>query len=911
MNKKVLSAILFGALMAGTGTFTSCIDNEEPASIATLRGAKAELLKAKALVEKEKVAQVQAEAEVARAQAALIQAQAAAEAAKAESDKALAAAQIAEAQAKAEEALANAEKARLEAEAAYQEAIINLKKAQAQLLAKQQKALAPFVEAYEAATTAYNTAVDKQTKAQRKVTKQLAVIEEKEADKEYFTRELTHEVTLAERELAGTEIALEEAEAELAAAKEMEPHALANKITELDAKVKEINLKIADLSVEAAETMQSYYESGRFKEVSDLYDAYIELTEAEQELPEITIDFADGTGLPYVSQNRGKLTIEASTYSDVEKDNYLNLVATLQQKIEEFNSWTRDDDDNLWTAETIGGLEEVTLKLYQERYDNAKKAWSEAVNAYNTGKYNDADETAISGYAEVKDAVTAFNTAIAAYNTAYDAKAAVDTQDADKATYDAAAKAAWEAYDKAVEAANTAKATALNGLAGTITANTAALKKAWDDAAAEVTRLEGIKTNPQSTVAQIQDAINKLPAAEAAALAAKAEYDTYLTTATTVETEAINTAYNKAVNDANKTATDADAAAWKVYNDKWLAANATGVAALNAAIEELVAKRTAAEEARDALKEAAAEYNNNADQTAIDNSDIDNAFDGLRDETKGYYVKQAIDVEKLVVLNKVALEWAIDSRSNALYGTAMWNYNEYSNREARLKEIPTEVIVAKIAEAEPKNITEYRNECEKYGYEGQLIYIKERIRIAKSWLTNGEIIEALVKQAEDALAEVEAINEAYELSLEEALTAYEEAEAKLEEDAKATIAPIEAKRAELLPLNKLYEAYEHAISDYEAQGENVLTAEIIERYVNFCERKIVEMKDNVYTAETALMSAQKDLEAWNAGELTKLERLQNKLADANTAVERATTALNEARTQLEAAMAALEWEAAE
>ena len=911
MNKKVLSAILFGALMAGTGTFTSCIDNEEPASIVTLRGAKAELLKAKALVEKEKVAQVQAEAEVARAQAALIQAQAAAEAAKAESDKALAAAQIAEAQAKAEEALANAEKARLEAEAAYQEAIINLKKAQAQLLAKQQKALAPFVEAYEAATTAYNTAVDKQTKAQRKVTKQLAVIEEKEADKEYFTRELTHEVTLAERELAGTEIALEEAEAELAAAKEMEPHALANKITELDAKVKEINLKIADLSVEAAETMQSYYESGRFKEVSDLYDAYIELTEAEQELPEITIDFADGTGLPYVSQNRGKLTIEASTYSDVEKDNYLNLVATLGQMVEEFNSWTRDDDDNLWTAETIGRLEEDNLKYYQELYDNAKKAWSEAVNAYNTGKYNDADETAISGYAEVKDAVTAFNTAIAAYNTAYDAKAAVDTQNADKATYDAAAKAAWEAYDKAVEDANTAKATALNGLAGTITANTAALKKVWDDAAAEVTRLEGIKTNPQSTVAQIQDAINKLPAAEAAATAAKAAHDTYVTTATTVETEAINTAYNKAVNDANKTATDADAAAWKVYNDKWLAANATGVAALNAAIEELVAKRTAAEEARDALKEAAAEYNYNADQTAIWNSDIDNAFDGLRDETKGYYVKQAIDVEKLVVLNKVALEWAIDSRSNALYGTAMWNYNEYSDREARLKEIPTEVIVAKIAEAEPKNITEYRNECNKYGYEGQLIYIKERIRIAKSWLTNGEIIEALVKQAEDALAEVEAINEAYELKLDEALTAFEEAEAKLVEDAKATIAPIEAKRAELEPLNKLYEAYEHAISDYEAQGENVLTAEIIERYVNFCERKIVEMKDNVYTAETALMTAQKDLEAWNAGELTKLERLQNKLADANTAVERATTALNEARTQLEAAMAALEWEAAE
>ena len=52
MNKKFLSAVLFGALMVGsTVTFTGCIDNDEPAGIETLRGAKAELLKAKAAVE--------------------------------------------------------------------------------------------------------------------------------------------------------------------------------------------------------------------------------------------------------------------------------------------------------------------------------------------------------------------------------------------------------------------------------------------------------------------------------------------------------------------------------------------------------------------------------------------------------------------------------------------------------------------------------------------------------------------------------------------------------------------------------------------------------------------------------------------------------------------------------------------
>ena len=52
MNKKFLSAVLFGALMVGSSvTFTGCIDNDEPAGIENLRGAKAELLKAKAAVE--------------------------------------------------------------------------------------------------------------------------------------------------------------------------------------------------------------------------------------------------------------------------------------------------------------------------------------------------------------------------------------------------------------------------------------------------------------------------------------------------------------------------------------------------------------------------------------------------------------------------------------------------------------------------------------------------------------------------------------------------------------------------------------------------------------------------------------------------------------------------------------------
>ena len=57
MNKKFLSVVLFGALMAGSSvTFTGCIDNDEPAGIENLRGAKAELLRAKVAVETAKAA---------------------------------------------------------------------------------------------------------------------------------------------------------------------------------------------------------------------------------------------------------------------------------------------------------------------------------------------------------------------------------------------------------------------------------------------------------------------------------------------------------------------------------------------------------------------------------------------------------------------------------------------------------------------------------------------------------------------------------------------------------------------------------------------------------------------------------------------------------------------------------------
>ena len=143
MNKKVLSALLFGALMAGTGTFTSCIDNDEPAGIEELRGAKAELIRAKVAVEQANAAYGLAKAEVEKANAAMQQANAAYR---------LAETKKMEAQAAAEEAKTEAEKAKYQKEIAQYK--LDMEKAAKEhevLMAGLEKSLAEAQYGYEMA----------------------------------------------------------------------------------------------------------------------------------------------------------------------------------------------------------------------------------------------------------------------------------------------------------------------------------------------------------------------------------------------------------------------------------------------------------------------------------------------------------------------------------------------------------------------------------------------------------------------------------------------------------------------------------------------------------------------------------------------------------------------------------------
>ena len=124
MNKKFyLGAILLGAMTLSTGALTSCIDNDEPEGITNLRGAKAELLRAKAALEL-------AKAETEKQNANLVAAKAAVEQAIAKQE---------EAKAKQEEAIAKQE----EAKVAYEQAQSEKAKAEAM----QQMALAQQAQA--------------------------------------------------------------------------------------------------------------------------------------------------------------------------------------------------------------------------------------------------------------------------------------------------------------------------------------------------------------------------------------------------------------------------------------------------------------------------------------------------------------------------------------------------------------------------------------------------------------------------------------------------------------------------------------------------------------------------------------------------------------------------------------------
>lgn len=939
--KKWTYLVAAGLLAGATPVFTGCIDNDEPEGITILRGAKAELLKAKAAVEAAKVAQVQAEAALLQAQAAVEEANAVkvqAEAEKIKAEAAIAQAKADYINAKTEEAKAQAqatieaneraqkeweEKAAqraAEAEAAIQKAQYDALTAKANyetvlatLAGVKDAKLAPYKTALSTATEAYYNALDALIVAQRNLNDYQIKFDEIEEYKDLNTRTLQKSLKLAEAAYAGAESALAAAESELAEfqADNQKQHSLYDKLDEVNEKRNALTKEIADLKINVGEQIAEYLSSGRMAEITELREAITELKNEEQTLAAVEFDYGDGSGYPsYINRGIEEFLIEA-TYTYNTPDEYSAYIEELTKKLKEFRSWTRDENDNAWTTERIALLEGKQAEVKKYIDEVLLPSWKEAVKAYNTNKYNETDPTAISGYdALLKEITDVFNPEVDAYNAAKKAAADANTKDADSETYNEIEAKAKATQNKAKTAAEEKAAAALEPttLSATVTAKTAALKKTMDDAKATLDaaqkNLNDYTGTDNATLTALAKAVENAQTAYD-----KAEQE-YLSYNINVEKDAIEEVRKEEVAAADKAYTETVQAANKEYLAAW--ENGGSKALKLAELEEAEAEaKKEMDKAVTSTREKAQKYNEAIPElypAPITLNDINIAAEGEYVDEVGYRVSQKLDIKVLLVLDKAALTDVVINRSNALFGTGAY-VNAYGDFEARLielKEADIKELILNFDEDEAKNLHEYLMDCAAFGKWGEYMQYAEQIRLAKSWLNNSELINAKITQAETALNTAESAFEKLEESIESTQDKLDLTWETLKADIEALNEPVESKQKEYAPLRVLYQTYNQAILDYLAAGESVWSETQIENYINLILKPAVQSAENeLFDAETALMQAQKDLEDWNNGNISYLESLKRKVTDAQTKVDRKKEALDNAQAELEAMIAQL------
>lgn len=943
--KKWTYLVAAGMMLGATPVFTGCIDNDEPEGISILRGAKAELLKAKASVEAAKVAQVQAEAALAQAKAKVKEAEATkieAEAKKIEAEAKIAEAKAALINAKSERERAEAqaiieaneraqkeweEKAAVraaEAEAAIKEAEYKALKARAEyqtalvtLQSAQEGVLASYITKLDNAMEAYFDALDALRKAQREMNKQEVAIEESEATKDLKTRDLQKELNTAVAELAGAEKALEVAKEELAEAKKLTPAPLQVKLQELVDKENSINKEIADLSVKAAETVAEFYANGRLDEVDKLLNEYYEAMGVSQAFAAVDFDFGDGSGYP-AFMPRGIYTLPEAEYNfyNVEVA-YENRLSALNRILAQFQSWTRDANDDAWTTEGVAKME-YQLEQLEKEITTAKTAWKEAAEAFKTGKYPDVNANKISGYNEVVAEIAKFNAVAEAVNKAHaEVVRLVRKEVTDRNTRDEALAQNIEDEAAAKAKAGEIYRAAMENIDKVVEANTKALKATWDAAVKEVeTKQAALDKANEGTDAAITAAKNALKAAEKAEVEAAEKYYDYVANGYIEEVAAIEEAKDTADRKAEADHAAADTAANKAYDTLWNAATGTDALALAAANAKVTEEEVNMTKAATALSEVSTIYNNNISEVSpapINLYDIQILSEGIYDAESGYYVRRTdLTDSKLIQLDKEGLKWAVRTRSNKLYGTS-FDQNQYGDEYARLEELTDDEILAAVKETITKveevfgntTLSDYQDVCRSYGLVGKRLALMEQIRIANSWLNNKDIIAGKIAQAEEAIDELTTAYEEYNAAIEAKVEAYDLALETLNADFEATIEPITAKRKELKPLQDLYRAIEHAISDYETAGEVMWDEVNIQRYIKTCEAIVQECEEGVFDAETARMEAQDKLDKWNSEAITWLEILKERVEDAQAKVDRKKKVFDDAQAALDAVLARL------
>ena len=434
MNKKVLSAILFSALFAGTGTFTSCIDNDEPAGIEELRGAKAALLLAKVEVEKADAAFTLAQAEVEKAKAAIKNAKAEYEAALAEGQRLaneLQAAQNEQEKLAIEAAIADAKRAAELAAITHEEELLSAKTALAEAKRTYELTLAKIEVAKE--LLPYQDMVEISyfqglvSDAQDKVDDAVAELEDAKEDYDDAAIDYKYKGEIEKKRL---ENAVAKQEGLLAAAKEELAKwegFLENDVETADWRAEIDSLNELLVALDKEKTADLELELARL-ENSDEYKALKDAVE-EAGKPAVldsvysyTYYGAEDSVALKTSENGAPKT-ELFNGEEIEKtyvtQEAIDLIEKLNADGELIDGLIKEAKDMVssFTAEKKNLLD--TIAKYAENdttalgnSNKAIKAWEDALKAYN-GTVSAADLAVAKTAAE-----TAANTFVTAYNAA-------------------------------------------------------------------------------------------------------------------------------------------------------------------------------------------------------------------------------------------------------------------------------------------------------------------------------------------------------------------------------------------------------------------------------------------------------------------------------------------------------------
>ena len=940
MRKKWTYVAIFSMMLGMAPVFTGCIDTDEPAGLEQLRQAKSELLKARVKVEEANAANILADAALKEAQQAVVAAKARYyEAVAAEQEyKALEQQYLAELQniknqeeqayyenllnqLRAEQEGREREKQRLDAllkvqlqsletqllqqQALYDEALKDLALAQNTLTEKQKAYLQPWITEVNNAKARLETLTNDYKQLAEAYQVALETLDEAKSD-ELAVRLLDRDVELAKRDydaaVTAYNLAVEAADKDFSSIEAMEQHK-----AEYEAQLEAMNKLLADLEVEKTKLEQQT--ASEKANVDKLYKAYTAIVGVwdnqgnctvegtkEYTLPEIKLQNVNNMGIPEdflqnLRWDNWKVPEMKYLYSEYlqavdneevdefKQNQYLNLY------LRQVNEMTRSANDDAWLNSDIMEYQEL-LAAQNEDIKPVKEKWAAAAKAYQEGY--DIDVTQLPGFAELKEAVDAYNTAVPVYN---DAKEAFESYQAEYLEPDEALDEivadAWTKYDQdreAIDAEYQAAEFAAQKSIETAQENMLQAYYTWQKADAELALI----ANP--TEAQ-KGAVDDLWTAYQTAIKA---YDR-------AQTDAIN-AIEKARKTMNSKITIAEAERDlaisegretylkdkiddQVYWQKYYELED----AMNVAHNDLTDKATAADEA----------YTIYANELGIWNwSNLIWWGYNHYDEESEKWVTTQIDAEEYAYISHDNLGSYVERLSDQLFGV------RYGN-EVRLVDFTVADMKAEIEEQfmewypEAEFVPFYyvRDQLQSYGMVGMTGYYQMQIDIAKAVLDNEEAVAALKKELTDGLASVSAAIAKVGEEADAAKKAYTDANAAY----KAKFTEVDKKIAEatatknasqpvidaILDQIKVYLSYEdpdnaESVAELKKLLANIEAAKeqaMFDEETDYLEA-VKEREDFVAEEQDAVDVAYKQLQKKDA----ELQEAQEELAAANEAL---------------------------